>query len=80
MKNETLASNNGLIIPRKYNEELLIASKKRSGLIQLYKQLVIPWQYRSFYFNLKSGSEPTASRAKNDNNFGDYSCKTDDEI
>ena len=37
---------------RKYKEELPIVSKKQNGLIQLCKQLAIPQQYHSFYFNL----------------------------
>ena len=37
---------------RKYKEELPIVSKKQNGLIQLCKQLTIPQQYHSFYFNL----------------------------
>ena len=42
--------------------------------------LAIPRQYHSFYFNLKSGSEPTANAAENGSDFGDYSGETDDEI
>ena len=79
-KNKTLPSNNGLIIPRQYKEELSVASKKWNGLIQLYKQLAIPRQYHSLYFDLENRSEPTASDAENDNDFGDYWGKTDNEI
>ena len=81
-KRHLLPSNNGLIIPRKwkYKEELPITSKKRKGLIQLCKQLNIPRQDHLLYFNLKSGSEPTASDAENDDDFGDYRGETDDEI
>ena len=74
----SLPSNNGLIIPRTYKEELPIVSKRRNGLVQLCKQLVIPRQYH--YFNLKSESEPTASDAENDDDFGDYRGEKDDEI
>ena len=76
----SLPSNNGLIIPRTYKEELPIVSKRQNGLVQLCKQLVIPRQYHSFYFNLKSESEPTASDAENDDDFGDYRGEKDDEI
>ena len=55
---------------RKYKEELPIVAKKQNGLIQLCKQLAIQQQYHSFYFNLKSESEPTFSGAEND--FGGY--------